>query len=137
VRVFDGLRAVPVAAFYAYDPSFRGGVNVAAGDVDGDGRADVVTGPGSDGGPVVEVFGGATSQSLGGFLMPDPGFRGGVRVATVDVDGDTRAEVVTATGPGGGPRVSVLDGPNGSTVDTFFAFNPAFFGGTTVAAAPR
>jgi hypothetical protein len=33
-----------VANFYAYDPAFKGGVGVAAGDVTGDGVADIITG---------------------------------------------------------------------------------------------
>jgi hypothetical protein len=42
--------------FYAYDPTFTGGVSVAVGDVTGDGTPDVVTGAGAGGGPHVKVF---------------------------------------------------------------------------------
>ena len=34
-----------VLSFYAYDPAFMGGVFVAAGDVDGDGGAEIITAP--------------------------------------------------------------------------------------------
>jgi hypothetical protein len=67
----------------------------------------------------------------------DPGFRGGVWVAAVDANGDGRADVVAAAGPGGGPRVSVLDGLTGAAEDNFFAFNPDFLGGIAVAATTR
>jgi hypothetical protein len=33
-----------------YSPNFQGGVYVAAGDVNGDGTPDIITGPGSGGG---------------------------------------------------------------------------------------
>jgi hypothetical protein len=128
-----------VRSFFAYDPAFRGGVNVAAGDLDGDGRADIITGSGAGGGPVVGVYSGATGQPLGQYLTMDPGFRGGVWVAAAGagVTADGVADVVTGAGPGGGPRVDVLDGQTGAVDDTFFAFDPAFTGGITVAAPTR
>ncbi|MBN9520019.1 VCBS repeat-containing protein [bacterium] len=42
----DGQR---LASFFAYDPSFRGGVRVATADLTGDGVAELITGPGSGG----------------------------------------------------------------------------------------
>ena len=49
VRVFDGLNRQELAGFFAYDPRFTGGVFITAGDVNGDGRADVITGAGASG----------------------------------------------------------------------------------------
>ena len=44
------------AAWHAYAPNFRGGVSVAVGDLDGDGKREVITGAGSSGGPHIRVF---------------------------------------------------------------------------------
>lgn len=57
VRVFDAL-GNPRTSFFAYATDFRGGVNVACGDVDGDGIAEIVTGAGPTGGPHVKVYSG-------------------------------------------------------------------------------
>jgi len=134
VRIFDGLFGTELRSFFAYDPQFSGGVFVAAGDVNGDGRADIVTGAGPGGGPHVRVFDAVTGAELTGFLAYDPSFTGGVRVAAGDVNGDGRADIITAPGPGGGPHVRVFNGVTGAELISVFAFDPAFTGGVFVAA---
>jgi hypothetical protein len=134
VKVFDGATRQLVREFLAYDAGFRGGVWVAGGDVDGDGRADIVTGAGRGGGPHVKVFSGATGALLREYMAYDPAFRGGVTVAAGDVNGDRRADLITGPGPGGGPHVRVLSGANLAVLAEFQAFDPAQRFGITVAA---
>ena len=134
VRIWDGVDHHEVAGFFAYDPAFPGGVNVAAGDVDGDGRADIITGAGAGGGPHVRIWSGATFTELGGFFAYDPAFPGGVSVAAGDVNGDGRADIITGAGPGGGPHVRVWSGTDLTELGGFFAYSPAFAGGVHVAA---
>ena len=81
---------------------------VAAGDVNGDGRADIVTGPGAGGGPHVRIFSGATGAVLGEYFAYNAAFTGGVHVAVGDVNGDGTADVITGPGAGGGPHVRGL-----------------------------
>ena len=135
VRVFSGADLSDLASFYAYDPLFPGGVNVAAGDVNGDGLADIITGAGPSGGPHVRVFSGADLSDLASFYAYDPIFEGGVSVASVDVDGDGVADIVTGAGPGGGPHVRVFSGIDLSDLASFYAFDPVFNGGVSVAGA--
>jgi hypothetical protein len=133
VKVFDGATGAEVRSFFAFDPAFTGGVSVAAGDVTGDKRADVVVGAGPGGGPAVKVFDGASGAEVRSFFAFDAGFTGGVNVAAADLSGDGRAEVIAAAGPGGGPAVHVYDGLTGGLTSSFFAFDPAFAGGVRVA----
>jgi streptogramin lyase len=132
VRVFSGENVVS-ADFMAYNVDFTGGVYVAAGDVIGDGRADIITSPGAGGGPEVKVFSGAnTSFVLADFMAYSPSFTGGVRVAVADVDGDGFADIITAPGAGGAPDLRVFDVATLTRLDEFFAYDPSFLGGVFV-----
>jgi len=55
VQVFDAAGR-ELHSFFAYPPSFIGGVRVAFADLDGDGRTDLVTGPGLGGGLPVQAL---------------------------------------------------------------------------------
>jgi hypothetical protein len=134
VRVFDIANGTVLREWMAYDSSFRGGVIVAAGDVDGDGLSDIITGVGPGGGPHVRVFAGADNTVLREWMAYDPDFRGGVIVAAGDVDGDGRADIITGVGPGGGPHVKVYSGANGGLIREWMAYDENFRGGVITAA---
>jgi hypothetical protein len=135
IEVFDGRTGLLVSSFYAFDPSFRGGVNVAAGDLDGDGRAEVVAGAGFGGAPAVGVFDGVSGKQLASYYAFDPSFRDGVNVAVGDTDGDGIAEVIAGAGEGGAPAVGIFAGLTGEMRSSFYAFGEAFRGGVSVATA--
>ena len=109
VRAFSykpGIGVTPVAnvRFTAYATLGRG-VNVACGDVDGDGRDEIVTGagPGATFSPHVRGW-----NVDGGMARPIPRLsfsayslnEYGVVVTCGDLDGDGRDEIITAPGPG-------------------------------------
>ncbi len=132
VRVFSGANGQELAGFYAYPANFIGGVSVAAGDVNGDGLADVITGAGLGGGPHVKVFRGGSYAEHYSYFAYGASFSGGVSVAAGDVNGDGKADIITGAGAGGGPHVQVFSGANLSVLKSFFAFSGTFTGGVTV-----
>jgi hypothetical protein len=151
VSVIDGVTGKEVLSWQPFEAAFTGGVYVAAADIDGDGKAEVVVAPDRGGGPVVAVYSGAklaagrTSDAaqLVRFLgIGDPDFRGGARPALGDVNGDKTPDLVVAAGFGGGPRIAVFDGmtlaPGSPTplrlVPDFFAFEDGLRDGAFVAA---
>ncbi|MBI4600026.1 S8 family serine peptidase [Candidatus Uhrbacteria bacterium] len=112
VRVFDRAGAL-VAQFFAYDPRFRGGVNIAVGDVDGDGQEEIVTAPASRGGPHIRVFtlSGAVKKNFFGY---DKGLRGGYHLALGDLNSDGKDDIaltpLDTSVHGGDVRVFSEDG---------------------------
>jgi hypothetical protein len=108
VEVFSGIDGHRLRRFRAFVGNFHAGVYIAAGDVDGDGKADIVVGAGEGGRPIVRVFSGATGARIGQFFARRQSAHVGVRVAAGDMDGDGRAEIATAGGPGAGTTITVF-----------------------------
>lgn len=177
-----------VAEFMAYHPDFKGGVYLAAGDVDGDGLDEIITGAGYGGGPHVRVFdikngkaypkpmnfwpfhlnyhygvrvasgdvdgdgkdeiicGQASGQAwikiykydskrtiVSNFLAYHPSFLGGVSIASGDIDGDGKDEIITGAGKGGGPHIRIFKGDDRAKYTNFFAYDRQFRGGINIA----
>jgi hypothetical protein len=80
VRVFDGVTRQEIRGFFAYHPSFSGGVRVATTDFNNDGLVDIITGAGPGGGPHVRILRGDNLQELAGIFAYHPAFGGGVYV---------------------------------------------------------
>ncbi|MFN4260382.1 MAG: S8 family serine peptidase [Gemmataceae bacterium] len=132
IRIFTPT-GQPLGGFFAYSPSFTGGVYVAVANVTGNNRAEIITGAGAGGGPHVIVRDGVSFGVIHSFFAFVPSFTGGVRVAGGDLNGDGRADIVVAAGPGGGPHVRAFSGANLALLHNFFAYSPLFSGGVHVA----
>jgi len=141
IKVFNlqGGQPVEVASFFAFEPTFMGGVNISTGDINGDGLADIIIGAGAGGGPRVKVFNGAANYFINAttplmdFFVYDPGFTGGVTVSAGNRDGYKGDEVITGAGFGGGPNIRSFN-QFGQMVDNFFAFSSTNTSGIYVAA---
>lgn len=125
-----------------YGTSFKGEVRVASADLDGDGKAEIITAPGPGGGPHIRAFeqnGTPFAGQMGsGIFAYASDFTGGVYVAAADLNGDGKAEIITGAGPGGGPHVRAFSA-NGNKMagqigDGFYAYGSNFTGGVRVAA---
>ena len=128
VAVFDGLSLRPgtlprrlFGDLYVFEQSLRDGVYVSAGDIDGDGKAELIAGGGPGGGPRVLALSGADllagladkSRQVSNFFAGDSLSRNGVRVSAKDFDRDGRADLVVAAGTG---TTELVKGYNGRTL---------------------
>ena len=116
--------------------SFGGGGSLAIGNVNGISGGELVVAAGQGELPQVRVFNGSGEELITPFYAFDRAFRGGVRLASCDVDGNGSDELVVAQGPGGS-RVRVLSLLGGiqNELASFSAFEPGFTGGVNVACA--
>jgi hypothetical protein len=99
---------VPGCSFFAYGTK-QWGVNVAAGDIDGDGKDEIVTspGPGIVFGPAIRGFEytGSSTQAMSHvnfFAYDQSQFKYGAYAAVGNVDAAGNHEILTAPGAGVG-----------------------------------
>jgi FG-GAP-like repeat/FG-GAP repeat len=129
----NGLdRGTRLAHFLAFEAPFRGGVSVAAGDVDGDGRVEIVCGTGPGREAEVRVYDGHGGLEYS--FAPFGIYRGGISVAAGDVDADGRAEIVVGTIEAAG-KVRVFDDGVARAGPTLVPFAPERVAGVQVAVA--
>jgi FG-GAP-like repeat len=110
-----------------------GSVSVAAGDVNGDGRADIVVGGGAGTRGTIKVLTNANGILLAAFHAFAAGVTSGANVALADLNHDNRFDIRVTPGAGTSSKIynfDFLGHPLGRTA----AFG-AFLGGTSIAGA--
>jgi len=117
--------------FNPYEANFSGGINIATGDLNGDGFSEIVTSVSSNGQPLIKIFD-QKYKLLNKFLAYTPKFLNGVNIALGDINGDGKDEIITSPKAGGGPHVKVFD-INGKLILQFFAYDKKFYGGVNIA----
>ncbi|QDU22628.1 DUF4394 domain-containing protein [Urbifossiella limnaea] len=122
IFTFAGIGAAPTvrANFFGIDdPNFRGGARSAVAYLNADAIPELVVVAGFGGGPRTAIFDGTSLFGTPTRLVNDffafPGtdattLRNGVFVAASDINGDGTDDLVFGGGPGGAPRVFILDG---------------------------
>ncbi len=159
VTVYNSFTNGVVSAFYAFTPTFSGGVRVAVDDINGDDVPDIIAAAGPGGGPQVVVIDGTKLNQIQSngqianaalitsfYAFNAPTFTGGVFVAAGTAPAGQNWLVVGADA-GGGPQVTVYTAKALTTAGTtgaapvalanFYAFASTFTGGVRVALATQ
>ncbi len=138
IRVFDydsnHLVGIPKPIqFFAFHPDSRTGIDVAAGDVDGDGKAEIAASQLKNGQAWVKVYRYNAAKTVLGnwnaFGSPEVG----ANVDMYPIYDATNYKVLVGSGRSGGPQVLGFN-PDGSAIAlNFFAYNTGFRGGVDIA----
>lgn len=124
--------------------NYKGAISVAMGDFNGDGNDELVAAKATLKDAEVRIYSVTGGGKIGALLDAFVPFAGtkhrGVSVATGDINGDGRDDLIVGSGPGDRPEVRIFSDTNadgllsGNNTDTFLAFDSAFRGGVRVAA---
>ena len=121
VKIYSATGKMLNPGFFVFDKNFRGGVNLAIGDVNNDGKGEIIAAAGKGMPSTIKILS-EQGRTLGSFSAYDKNFRGGVNVAVGDVDNDGKNELVTGAATGG-PHVRIFDYA-GRLRGQFMAYDP-------------
>ncbi|MEI7451906.1 MAG: putative glycoside hydrolase [Candidatus Falkowbacteria bacterium] len=124
----DGKR---VKNFEPYGKLYKGNIFMAISDFDNNGKYEIISGTGKGGSSQVVVMG-SDGKIINSFFAYDKKFKGGVSVASGNIGGDSKKEIVTGAGPGGGPEIRIFS-QTGQLFSKFMAYDKNFKGGVSVA----
>lgn len=113
-------------SFGPFGESYRAGVSVALGNVDGDATLEAVVGAAPGHGPQVRIV--EQGMLQGQFFAFDERARHGVEVAVGNVRGDERDEIIVTTRAGVTARVRIFDA-TGIMLGDYTPFGATFRGG--------
>jgi hypothetical protein len=122
-----------ITNFMAYAKSFRGGIVVAAIDLDGNGTKEIVTAH-EGGAPHVQMFTGKGRRMNPGVYAFDRNFGGGLSIAGGDVDGDGIEEILVTPGPQSQALLKIYKNSAQTLAKTFYLYSKNFTGAARITA---
>lgn len=119
---------------FVYNRALLQGFSVADGDLDLDGRAEIIVAPRMNGSSVTVLkFTAANTFQVVKKFTPYPlTFKSGLTLAVGDTDGNGRKEIITTSGPGYFSHVKVFD-IQGRPLRDFLPATTAWLGGVSLA----
>ncbi|MFH1509423.1 MAG: S8 family serine peptidase [bacterium] len=132
IKVYEADGSMRGIQFFAFHPDSRTGTNIACGDTDGDGKAEIAAAQAQGGQAWVKIYRYNNDKTIVGEWNAFGNVESGASVAMGDVDNDGKDEVIVGAGPGGGPQIRVFEADGTAKGIQFFAFHPDYRGGVDV-----
>jgi len=128
VRIFSQTGEVKRSGFYSYDPAFSGNDLILIKDINFDQQEEKIV---SHQGQITILD--SQGNILIKFYPYSKNYTGAINFAIADLNNDSKMEIVTGAGVGGGPHVRIFN-INGQLINSgWFAFDKKNRGGITVA----
>lgn len=132
VRVFT-KRGKLISKFLAYRNTLKSGIDIAVGDINNDGKKEIITAPGANTDPVIKVFDYKGKKVTPDILAFPKNFNRGISVATGDINSDSKDEIIVTTNSGQAPYIEIFDFQT-RKIGQFLIFDKNFRGGVNIAA---
>jgi len=131
VRIYQ-LSGKLLTKFLAYESKFTGGVNLASGDIDGNGLDELVMSPVSQRRADIKIMN-KNFKLRTSWLAYEANYLGGANISVADLNGDGKAEIVTAPASGSSAQIKIFTS-SGKLINQFFAFEPELKSGFKITA---
>ncbi|MEW6408293.1 MAG: FG-GAP-like repeat-containing protein [Patescibacteria group bacterium] len=137
VRIFETDGDL-LSQFYAFGKKYKGGLDVAAGDVDGDGKDEIAVSKFSGKSTKVKIFRNNKKKKVLFEKNVFPKLPSGATIALGDIDGDRKAEIISGTTGKTEAQVKIYKykaegGRRGRLAGKFKPFEKKYQGGIDVA----
>jgi hypothetical protein len=130
IRVFEANGEPKPIQFFAFHPDYRGGINVAAGDINGDGKAEIGVSQSGEGQQSwTKIYYYDNAQTIAGEWKAFGDAYHGADIAMGDLDNDNLADIIASPTTGGQPVVHAFKFWGQRMPLSFYVFDPRFLGG--------
>ena len=120
-----------IRSFFAFPQDMKDGINVAVGDLDGDGKAEIVVAPQPGHTPQVRVFN-DHGQMIREFTVFESSYTGGIQVAVIPAHAGVAGNIIVASGFARQAEVRVYDAEGKKILASFTPFGQDSSNGATV-----
>jgi len=129
VEVWEAWGKKKEIDFWPFHPGYTNGVDVASGDVRGNGDDEIVVSQRSNAEAWVKVYDYRSTKDIVSEFKAYGNYTCGANVEASDLNGDGKTEIITGAGEGGGPHIRGFT-TQGESLFGFFAYNKGFRGGS-------
>ncbi len=122
-----------ISSFFAYNKNVKTSIDVATGDLNNDGKDEIITASGKNTKPVIRFFNKKGEKIAPDILAFPANFNKGINITTGDIDSDGQDEIIVATNEGQAPYIEIYNSKQ-EKIGQFLIFDQNFRGGVNISA---